>query len=134
MASAYFNRGKVEFLNGNIDLVNDTIKVAKMATSYTPNIDSDEYYDDISSSALGTDQTLGTKTITKNDTDDAADFDAADTSETNQTLTTDKVVYYKDTGTPATSPLIAYADLDTTHSPVDGDFDITFNTRGVFAF
>ena len=135
MASGYFNRGKTEILNGNIDPVNDTIKVAKMATTYTPNIDTDEYYDDISADAVGTDQTLGTKSITKNDTDDAADFDAADTSETGQSITFDSVVYYKDTGTPSTSPLIAHADItEGTLTPVAGDIDLTFNSRGLFSF
>ena len=135
MASAYYNRGKKEFLDGNIDLTADTIKVAKMAVAYTPNIDTDEFYSDISASVVGTDVTLGTKTVTKNDTDDAADFNAADTNENNQTITFDTVVYYKDTGTPATSVLIAYAEItEGTLAPTDGDIDLVFASRGLFAF
>ena len=136
MASAYYNTGKKEFFDGNIDLINDTIKVAKMAVAYTPNIDTDQYYSDISASVVGTDQTLGTKTNAVDTVNDRTEFDAANpTTETNQTITFDKVVYYKDTGTPSTSVLIAHADVtEGTAAPLDGDIDMTFNAEGLFAF
>ncbi len=135
MAAEYFNQGKFELMTNSIDLDVDTIKVAKMDPSYTPNIDSDQYYSDISANAVGTDQTLANVTTTKNDTDDAADTDADDVSETGQTLSFNRVVYYKDTGTPSTSPLIAYADvIEGTLSPTSGDITITFPSRGLFSF
>ena len=135
MATAYYNTGKKEFFDGNIDLVNDTIKCAKMAVAYTPNIDTDQYYSDISASVVGTDQTLGTKTNAVDTVNDRTEFDAADTAETSQTITFDTVVFYKDTGTPATSVLIAYAEItEGTLAPTDGAIDLVFSAEGILAF
>lgn len=135
MAQGLFNYGKGEIIKGNIDLENDTIKVAKMAAAYSPNIDADQFLSDVSASVVGTSQTIAT-TVTVNNTDDAAYGDAADTNETNQTLTTDMVVFYKDTGTASTSTLIGYADITSdgstpvTLQPTDGDIDLVFATNG----
>jgi len=136
--SAFYNFGKGEILKANIDLESDTIKVAFMDPSYTPDVDSEHYYSDISANIASgsTDQTLASKTVTVDDTNNRAEFDAADLSIANETITggTDMMVVYKDTGTPSTSPLICYIDIaEGTITPIDGTLAITWNAEGIFA-
>lgn len=138
MASAFYNNAKGEFLKGNIDLESDTIKVAFMDPSYTPNIDTHVYYSDISASIASgsTDQTLGSKAVTVDNTNDRAEFDAADISVPNETISggTDMMIVYKDTGVAATSPLICYIEFaEGTLTPISGTFAITINAEGLFA-
>lgn len=136
--SAFYNYGKGEILKANIDLESDTIKAAFMAPSYAPDIDAEHFYSDISASVASgsADQTLGSKTVTVDDTNDRAEFDAADLSISNETISggTDMIVIYKDTGNAATSPLIAYIDIaEGTLIPIDGTLTITWNSEGIFA-
>lgn len=136
MASVFYNNGKGELLKANIDLETDTIKLAFMQTTYTPDVDAHVYWADISSSiASGTTaQTLSGKTVTVDNTNNRAEFDATDVSVASQTTTTDKFVLYKDTGNSATSQLICCVDIsEGTLSPINGTLGITFNAEGIFA-
>ena len=134
MASVKYNLGRVEFAKGNIDWESDTIKMDKMPPTYTPDVATDQYYSDVSSQVVGTTQTLANGVVTNNSTANAADCNGDDTAETNQTITFDKVIVYKDTGTPATSVLISCHDVaEGTLTPTDGDLDLSLNVRGLFA-
>lgn len=137
--SAFYLSGKKKLLEGDIALLTDTIKIAFMAPAYAPNIDTEEFYDDISASVASgsTDQTLASKALNIDTTNDRVEFDATDLSIANATIAggTDMMVIYKDTGDPATSPLIAYIDIaEGTLLPVNGTFTITWNAEGIFAF
>lgn len=137
--SAFYNFGKGEILNAGIDLLNDTIKVAFMDPAYAPDVDAEHYYSDISASVASgsTDQTLASKTVTVDDTNNRAEFDAADLSIASETILggTDMLVVYKDTGVAATSPLICYIDIaEGTLTPIDGTLAIAWNAEGIFAF
>lgn len=137
MASVFYNAGKGEILKANIDLESDTIKLAFMGTSYTPDVDAHVYWSDISASiASGTTaQTLASKTVTVDNTNNRAEFDAANISLSNITTNTNKFVLYKDTGVAATSPLICCIDItEGTLSPTDGTLALTINAEGFFAF
>jgi hypothetical protein len=108
MANLIYPKGKEAFLKGEIDLPDDTIKVALVDTgTYTYNAAHD-FYNDLSG-VLGTPVALGSKTIT------SGVFDAADCTFTTPTAGTsiEALVIYKDTGNVATSPLIAYIDSGT---------------------
>lgn len=136
--SAFYLSGKKKVMEGSIALLTDTIKVAFMAPAYTPNIDTEDFYDDISASiAVGsTDQTLASKALNIDTANDRVEFDAADISIASETIAggTDMMVIYKDTGVAGTSPLIAYIDIaEGTLSPVNGTLSITWNAEGIFA-
>jgi len=136
--SAFYLAGKKKILQGDIDLLNDTIKVAFMAPAYAPNIDTEDFYDDISASIASgsTDQTLSSKALNIDTTNDRVEFDAADLSIPNETISggTDMMVVYKDTGVPATSPLICFIDIaEGTLTPVNGTLAVTWNAEGIFA-
>jgi hypothetical protein len=111
MANALYAKGKEKLLSSvnAISLDTDTIRVALVDNAYAQNLVTDEFYSSISAHVLGTDQTLTNKTITN------GVFDADDVTWTAVTAgaTSEGVVIYKDTGSPATSPLLAYIDVIT---------------------
>lgn len=85
MTSILYNSAKTALLNGGIDLLSDTLKVALVTASYVPDVDTHQYYDDVTDEISGTGYTAGGKTltgktITQDDANDRARFDAADTT------------------------------------------------------
>lgn len=123
----------------DINLASDTIKLALVTSSYTPDIDADVFWDDVSASEVGASGTYsaGGATLTvsnsTDDTDDEGVFDATDVSFTSATITAKYAVIYKSTGTPSTSPLIACIELNggSDVSSTGGTFAITFNSEGI---
>lgn len=136
MADVVYNNFKKNIMNGNIDLDTDTIKVALVTSTYTPNIDTHEDFADITNEVVGTGYTAGGNTlanaaVTADTTDDEGVFDADDTTWSTSTITARGAVIYKDTGTPTTSWLIAYLDFTTDQSSSAGNFTISFGTEGI---
>jgi len=133
------NMAKRLFMNGGIDFDTDTIKVMLLNNSHTTNIDDDEYIDDVSSNEISGSgytaggATLSSKTVTVDDTNDLAYADAANVQWNSADFTAYYGVVYKDTGTPATSPIICIIDFDgaKTVNP-DGTFEIEWNASGIF--
>jgi hypothetical protein len=130
MANIVMNEAKLSLVNGNIVFASDTIKAMLVSSVYTPNAD-DQFIDTGGASdavdariAGTTDQTIGSKTLAKDTTNDFAYLDGADVTFTAVTsgATIVGVVVYKDTGTPTTSKILAYYDV--TDTPTNGG-DIT---------
>lgn len=121
MANALYNKGKEKMLSGQINFLGDTIKVALVKNDYAQNLNTDEFFTSISAHVLSTPQELVTKSVTGGafDADDATylTVQAGDVSE--------GVVIYKDTGNPATSPLLAYVDSITGFPLTTNGGDIT---------
>lgn len=82
-----------------------TLKAALVSTSYAQSLSADEFYDDISDYVVGTPQEIETATVTggKLDGDDCT-FAALSGDPV------EAIVIFIDTGTPSTSPLLAYID------------------------
>jgi hypothetical protein len=137
----FYNSYKAFALNGkNIDLDTDTIKVALCTSTYAPSIDNHDYFDDVTNEVSATGYTAGgatlTLTVTKNTTNDMAVVTAsASTTWAASSITARYAVIYKNTGDPATSPLICYVDFDG-NKVSDGDnFIIDWDdtaTGGIF--
>lgn len=109
MTNTMYGKGKEKLL-GSIDLSSDTIKAVLIDTgSYTPNFTTDEFLAVIAGGAIvGTAVALASKTLT------LGVFDAADTTLVAVTgAQSEAVLLYKDTGSAATSPLIALYDTGT---------------------
>lgn len=105
MANALYDKGREKFLTGAINASADTLKCALLKSTYAPTLASDEFYSGISAHVVGTPQTLTSKTVA------AGVLDAADVTFTAvPTANVNYCAIYKDTGTPATSPLIALFD------------------------
>ena len=133
MASTVYNNFKEQVLNGTFDLTNDTIKVALVQSGYTPNIDSHTTYSDLTNETSGTGysaggSTLGSQTVTQDNTNDRGVFDGADTSWTNSTLIARAAVLYDST---ASNLLMCYVDFGVNYTTVGGTLAITWSSSGI---
>ena len=110
MANTLYDYCRQRFLEAQINWMTDTIKVILVSTSaYTPQTAVHQYLADIPVSA----RIAGPVTLTAKATSGGA-ADAADCTFTSVSgATINAIVIYKDTGTEATSPLIAYIDTAT---------------------
>lgn len=120
-----------------IDLDGDTIKLALLTSSYTPDQDAHDFYDDVSANEVGASGTYPaggatlSVTITQDDTDNEGVFDATDVSFTSATISARYGVIYKSTGVASTSPLICLIDFGSTVTSTAGTFAITFASEGI---
>lgn len=110
MANTLFDKARQRFLEAQINWLTDTIKILLVSTSaYTVNASTHEFLSDISGSA----RIAGPVTLTGKSTAGGA-ADGADVTFTAVTGgAIGSIVIYSDTGTEATSPLIAYLDTAT---------------------
>ena len=110
MANTLYDYCRQRFLEAQINWMTDTVKVILVSTSaYTPQTAVHQYLADIPVSA----RIAGPVTLTAKATTGGA-ADAADCTFTSVSgATINAIVIYKDTGTEATSPLIAYIDTAT---------------------
>lgn len=136
MANVIYNAYKVSLLDADIDHESDTIKVALVTSSYTPNQDTHDFFDDVTNEVSGTGYTAGgatlaSKTTTQDDTDNEGVFDAADVTWSSSTITARGAVVYKSTGTASTSDLICYFDFGSDQTSSSGDFTIQWNSEGI---
>jgi len=131
MTNVLYPKGKEKFLSGSINLPSDTIKIGLIDTGvYTYN-SANEFWSSASAALVGTAATLASKTVT------SGTFDANDVTFTAVTgSSVEALIIYKDTGSAATSPLIAYIDVAASGLPVTpngGDITVTFNASGIFS-
>lgn len=129
-------KGLEQLLLGNIQLEAHNIRLAFMAPGYTPDFSADQFYSDISGDiAAGTTDVLLTNVDVRIDTGNSrVEVDSDNVSEGPVTATTDKYVLYRDTGTPATSPLICCINFtEGDLSPVGGTLALTVNAEGHFS-
>lgn len=105
--NALYAKARERFLNGSISWENDTIVASLVNGSYTVDFAAHEYVSDLGSNLTGYAQaTLGTKTSLLGVADAADALWPAGGMSTIEPA--GGVVIYKDTGTAANSPLIAY--------------------------
>jgi hypothetical protein len=138
MPSKLYGNFLAKALNKEVDWDSDTIKVALLSSSYTPNQDTHDYYDDVSTFEVsGTGytaggQTLGSKTVTYDSANNVIVLDAADVTWASSTITARYAVVYDDSGaTAATKALIGYVDFSSDQSSTNGNFTITWDATGI---
>jgi hypothetical protein len=138
MASKLYGSFLMKALNKEIDWDSDTIKVALLTSSYTPNQDAHDYYDDVSSfQVTGTGytsggETLASKSISYNNDTNVITLDAADVTWASSTITARYAVVYDDSpSTNSTKPLIGFVDFGSDQSSSSGNFTITWDTTGI---
>lgn len=139
MVTVIYNAWKTRQLGANaIDFVTDDVKVALTTSSYTVDIDTHDFFNDITNEVSGTGytaggQSLATKSVTQDNTNDRGVFDAADVTWASSTITARYGILYYNTGTASTSPLICQYDFGSDQSSSNGNFTIQWNASGVFA-
>lgn len=126
MANTLYDFARQRFLEAQINWMTDTIKVILVDTgAYTPQTSIHQYLSDISGSA----RIAGPVTLTAKATTGGA-ADAADCTFTSVWgASIEAIVIYKDSGSEATSPLIAFIDTATglPITPNGGDIIVTWD-------
>ena len=126
MANALFDKARQRFLEGQFNWNTDTIKAVLVDTgTYTVNLSAHEFLSDIGTGARISTSGAFTGKATTGGAADANDVTF--TSVTGASI--EAIVLYKDTGTDATSPLIAFIDTATglPITPNGGDIIITWD-------
>lgn len=124
MANALYDKGRENFLNGQINWLSDNIKLALVdSASYTRDLANDDFWSDVPSGArTAVSANLASKTSV------AGVADAADVTFTSVTgNVSEYLILFKDTGTESTSPLIACIDTATGLPVTPNGGDITVN-------
>ena len=122
MANALYDKGREKFLRGELSWDTHDIKTVLVDTAgYAVNLAAHEFLSSIDAGMrIATSANLGTKTTV------AGVADAADVTFTAVTgAQSEALVIYRDTGDPATSPLIAYIDTATGLPVTPNGGDIT---------
>lgn len=146
------NHAKQQYLRGNIDWENDTIKVALLANSisFSLDIDADEFVDDVlngtdaeefdTAGGTGYSRQTAAPTTSQDDTDDEGVADAPDvTFSSLDNATIQGVLVYKQVGTDDSTPgddIILYYldDSDISDLPKvtnGGDISIQWAAEGI---
>jgi len=136
MADVVYNSFKKQLLNGGVNFGTSNINVMLVTSSYTPNQDTDDFQNDVTNEVEGTGYVAGGTvlsggTVTQDDTDNEAVYDASDVTWGTSTITARGAVLYKATGVGSTSPLIAYLDFESDKISSSGNFTIQWNSEGI---
>lgn len=126
MANALYPSFKQLLLQGDIDLLVDNIKVVLVDSADYTYSSAHDFLDDVAAGArVGTSGNLANKTATSGVFDADNITISAVTGDVSEAL-----IIYKDSGSAATSPLIAFIDTGVTGLPVTpngGDITITWD-------
>jgi hypothetical protein len=125
MANALYDTGRNAFLRGDLSWNSHTFKVVLLSSSYTVNLTSHQYLTSIPGGARVATSSALTTSLPGAGVADASDITF--TSVTGSEVT--QFVVYRDTGTEATSQLVAYFDTATNLpiTPNGGDISITWS-------
>ena len=132
MANAIYPKYKQALLDAsaNVDLNDGTVKVALIDTGTYTYSSAHEFYSSVTG-VVGTPQEILNTTVTNGVLDGD---DVTFTAVTGNTV--EALLIYIDTGSAATSRLVAFIDTSVTGLPVTpngGDITITWNASGIFA-
>jgi hypothetical protein len=121
----------------SVDFDTDTIKVSLHTSTYTPDTDAHDFFNDITNEVVGTGYTAGGATIanpsiTYTGGSNTLKLDGDDVSWTTSTITARYAVVYDSTpGTAATNPLICYIDFGADVVSTAGTFTIAWHADGI---
>ena len=133
----WYGNAFVKAFNKEIDLDTDAIKVALCTSSYTPNQDTHDYFDDITNEVVGAGYTAGgytlaAKTSTYTAGTNVWAFDnTTDPTWAAATITARYAIVYVATGTASTSALICYIDFGADVASTAASFTITLDAGGI---
>lgn len=121
MANSLFTAGAQRTLTKQVDWANDSIKAVLVSGDYFPNLITDEFLSTVSPFVVNSAMELTNKTVVR------GVFDADDVTWARVAAggVVKGVVLFKDTGEPATSPLLCYIDAITGFPVTTNGSDIT---------
>jgi hypothetical protein len=137
MASGVYNRAKYNLFSGRFDVQGSgshVINVALVTSSYTFNADHNYWTTISGNEASGTNYTAGgtaltNKTVTQDNSNDRAAFDADDTTWASSSVTARGAALYDNTLT--TKDLVAFYDFSTDQTSSSGNFTIQWHANGL---
>jgi hypothetical protein len=121
----------------NIDYLTDNIRLMLTTSSYVPNQDTHDFYNDVTNEVSGTGYTANGEALTSKTLDytsgtNVIKFDAADVTWSAATFTARiGVLYNRTPATDATRPLISYIDFVSDQSPNASNFTVQWHANGV---
>jgi len=130
----FYNDGKKDILNNAIDLINDTLKISLHTSTYSPDIDADSAYSDLSNELAASGnyttggETVAGNTIAADDTNDRAYFDCTDQTWT--ALTPSSPFRYGVLRSSTGNELIGYFDFGANQDPGGSNFVIQMTAPG----
>jgi hypothetical protein len=125
--------GEIDFLGGNM-------YAALTSNSYVPNQDTHDYFDDITNEVSGAGYTAGgvlltAKTSVYTTGTNTLTLDAADPSWATVSIPEIRyVIFYLDSGSDSTSPLLSYMDLEANYAPSAQSFTVTLASTGIATY
>lgn len=133
-----FNSFKKKIVDGtNVDLTSGKVKVALCTSAYTPNIDTHDFYNDITNELSGGGYTAGgnlviTSTVYTDTANDRTVWDGLDASWSTLTATNVRYgIFYSSETTSAASYLIGYCDFGENKTFASAKLKITWHTNGI---
>ena len=137
VTASWYNLGMENCMDALVDWTSDTIRCALTTSTYSPDKDTDEFFSDVTNEVVGVGyvakgETLANKTATLDTVNDEVQLDSDDVEWTVSTITARRAVIYKDTGTPATSPLLGWIDFGEDKSTAGTTFKIIAAAEGWF--
>jgi len=139
IAKAY-GLGLTAALNAEIDFISATVKCALTSNTYVPNQDTHDFFNDITNQVTGAGYTAGgvtlaSKTAVYNAGTNTLTLDAADPTWATVSIPEIRyAIFYVDTGTAATSPLISYMDFEANYAPSSQSFTVTLAATGIITY
>ena len=137
MAAVAYGSFALSLAKGDIDFDTATIKVALTTSAYTPNVDTHDFFDDVTNElSTGGGYTAGGATLASvTSTYDAANnrvvIDAADPSWPAATFTCRSAVFYVSTGVAGTSRLISCHTFDADQTVTANTFTLILDALGI---
>ena len=135
MISLWYGLAFKSAFNKEVDFDSDTIKAAMCTSTYTPNQDTHQYFSSITNELSGgnySQQTLGSKTVNYTSGTNLFWLDCGDVTFAAITATNVRyAIFFLDTGSAATSPLLCYWDFETNLNPTGEDVKLTIAAGGL---
>lgn len=123
-------------VNGEIDFDTATVKALLTTSAYVPDQDTHRYKSSVTNEVTGTGYTAGGltvtgKTVTYTAATNTLALDCADPSWPSSTITARYLVFYVDTGTAGSSPLLCYVDFGADVTSSGSAFTYQVPTTGI---
>ena len=141
VTSKWYGLAFSKAFNKEIDLDTDTIRVLLLTAGYTPDQDTHDYHNDLttasnevtSSGYTAGGYTLANKAVAYSTSTNIWNFDnTVDPPWTGVTFTTRYAVFYEDTaGASSTDPLISYVDFGGDQTVAAANFTLQLSTEGI---
>lgn len=133
----WYGRGVQALDDGSVDWLANTIKVALLDAAHIIDQGADRYFSDVAADEVVGDgytaggQVLGSKTLAYDPATRRTVLGGANIVWDPSTIAAQYAVLYKDTGDPATSPLVGYGDAGSEQTSDGAAFNITWHADGI---